>query len=316
MACVAIDLMGGDTPVESRLAAVLKFARKNPSIDVLVFISQPYEKQLQKQAHNLPDNWVTEICVSQVSMSESPLAALRNKRDSSLSLTIKSLQDNRADAVLTAGNTGALVAFAKYWLKSISPIERPALATVIPGHPKPTLFLDVGASLEYRAHDLLNLAELGAQMAPRLITGLSHPEIALLNVGTEHIKGHDTIQQADRLLQQSSLNYVGFCEGSALFSGRYDVICCDGFVGNITLKACEGLIKNLQHKSQSHGWRRWLPQFNRINLNPAQYNGALLLGLDGLVVKSHGHSDSQGFYHAIERTAGYITSFASKSIEQ
>jgi len=310
MACIAIDLMGGDTPVESRLAAVVKFARKNPTTDVLVFISESYEKPLQKQALNLPNNWITEVCTSQVSMSESPLAALRNKRDSSLSQTIKSLQDNRANAVLTAGNTGALVAFAKYWLKSISPIERPALATVIPGHPKPTLFLDVGASLEYRAHDLLNLAELGSQMAPRLIPGLSHPEIALLNVGTEHIKGHDTIQQADRLLQQSSLNYVGFCEGSALFSGHYDVICCDGFVGNITLKACEGLIKNLQLKSQGKGWRRWLPKINKVNLNPAQYNGALLLGLDGLVVKSHGHSDSQGFYHALERTAGYIKSFA------
>lgn len=312
MACVAIDLMGGDAPVDGRMSAALKFARKNPAIDVLVFISQAFADQLKPQTHQLPDNWVTEVCASHVSMSESPLAALRNKRDSSLSLTIKSLKDNRADAALTAGNTGALVAFAKYWLNTINPIERPALATVLPGHPKPTLFLDVGASLEYRAHDFLNLAELGAQMAPRLIAGLKQPEVALLNVGTEHIKGHDTIQQADLLLQQSSLNYVGFCEGSSLFSGRYDVICCDGFVGNITLKACEGLIKNLQRKSNGSGWRRFMPRINAINLNPAQYNGALLLGLDGLVVKSHGHSDKLGFYHAIERTAQYIKSFATE----
>jgi glycerol-3-phosphate acyltransferase PlsX len=309
MVCIAVDLMGGDAPVEDRYEAVLKFAKKNPTIDVLAFVAMPFAQKLKQQAHRLPDNWVTEVCASQIMMSESPLAALRNKQDSSLSLSVKALKEHRAQAILSAGNTGALVAFSKYWLKLISPIERPALATVLPGQPKPTLLLDVGASLEYRAQDFLNLAELGVQMAPHLMTGLENPEVALLNVGTEHIKGHDTIQQADHLLQQSVLNYAGFCEGSDLFNGRYDVICCDGFVGNITLKACEGLIKNLQYNNPGINWRRWIPGLKSVNLNPAQYNGALLLGLDGLVVKSHGHSDSVAFYHAIKRTADYIKTF-------
>ena len=309
MVCIAVDLMGGDAPVEDRYEALLTFAKKNPMVDVLVFVAAPFAQQLKQQARRLPDNWVTEVCASQIMMSESPLAALRNKQDSSLSLCVKALQEHRADAVLSAGNTGALVAFSKYWLTMTSPIERPALATVLPGKPKPTLLLDVGASLEYRAQDFLNLAELGVHMAPRLIPGLDNPEVALLNVGTEHIKGHDTIQQADHLLQQSVLNYAGFCEGSDLFNGRFDVICCDGFVGNITLKACEGLIKNLQHSNPRVNWRRWIPGFKAVNLNPAQYNGALLLGLEGLVVKSHGHSDKLAFYHAIQRTADYINTF-------
>jgi len=136
--------MGGDASVENRYQAVLKFAKKNPLVDVLVFVAAPFAQQLKQQAHRLPDNWVTEVCGSQIMMSESPLAALRNKQDSSLSLTVKALHEHRADAVLSAGNTGALVAFAKHWLKMISPIERPALATVLPGKPKPTLFLDGG----------------------------------------------------------------------------------------------------------------------------------------------------------------------------
>jgi len=312
MVCIAVDLMGGDAPVEQRFDALLQFAKKNPTIDVLVFVAAPFAQQLKQRAHRLPDNWVTEVCASQIMMSESPLAALRNKQDSSLSLSVKALHQHRADALLTAGNTGALVAFSKHWLKLISPIERPALATVLPGKPKPTLLLDVGASLEYRAQDFLNLAELGVQMAPRLMAHVDNPEVALLNVGTEHIKGHDTIQQADRLLQQSSLNYAGFCEGSDLFNGRYDVICCDGFVGNITLKACEGLIKSLQANNPGINWRRWIPGFKTVNLNPAQYNGALLLGLDGLVVKSHGHSDTVAFYHALQRTADYVNTFTSQ----
>ena len=178
---------------------------------------------------------------------------------------------------------------------------------MLPGIPKPSLFLDIGATLEYRAEDLYELAELGAEVAPKLLNCGEHPEVALLNVGTEHIKGHDTVQQADRLLQESDLNYVGFCEGTHLFKGYSDVICCDGFVGNITLKACEGLMHQINHNKQKlKWWQKIFYQFNDVNFSPAQYNGALLLGLDGLVVKAHGNSDQNGFYHAMIKTAEYI----------
>ncbi len=307
---IAVDIMGGDDDPLGRLHAVKKFIAQYPGFTINLFLNQANFNKNKNHFENLPSHVNTIIAEHDISMDESPLLALRKKKLSSLSMAIKAVADKQADAVVTAGNSGALVAFAKYWLKSNFPIERPALATVIPGSPKPTLLLDIGATLEYRADDLYALAELGATMAPALLGCGEGPEVALLNVGTEHIKGHDTVQQADRLLQESELNYLGFCEGSHLFKGYADVICCDGFVGNITLKACEGLLQQLQPKKPLNWWQKlclkWFGQFNDVNFNPAQYNGALLLGLDGLVVKAHGNSDQTEFFHALVRTADYI----------
>lgn len=303
---IAIDLMGGDDNPLTRLRAIQKFIIQSSDLNITLFVGKTFYQNNQSSFENLSAQIEVILTEDVIQMDESPLLALRQKRESSLSKAIQSVANKNAHAILTAGNSGALVAFAKYWLKVDDVIERPALATVLPGVPKPTLLLDIGASLEYRAEDLYALAELGAKIAPRLFDCGSEPEVALLNVGTEHIKGHDTVQQADRLLQTSGLNYLGFCEGSHLFSGYADVICCDGFVGNITLKACEGLMKKLQNKQHLKWWQKWFCQFIDVNLNPAQYNGALLLGLDGLVVKAHGNSDEEGFYHALLRTAEYV----------
>ena len=306
---MAIDLMGGDDDPIGRLRAVERFRESHPQFSLLVFIDQNHFDDHQTIYQKLPNNLEVIVTDQHISMDESPLLALRKKRASSLSMAIKAVADKQADVVLTAGNSGALVAFAKYWLKTTTTIERPALATVLPGLPKPTLLLDVGATLEYNATELFDLAEIGAQVAPHLLSCGGNPEVALLNVGTEHMKGHDTVQQADRLLQQSDLNYLGFCEGTHLFDGYADVICCDGFVGNITLKACEGLMQKLQNKEPLKWWQKILParfwQFNDVNFNPAQYNGALLLGLGGLVVKAHGNSNEMDFYHALVRAAEY-----------
>ena len=303
---IAIDLMGGDDDPLSRLRAVKKFISGQSNVHVLVFVNQTYVNENHHHFNNLPKSIKVKYADDSISMDESPMVALRKKRLSSLSMAIKAVAERQADIILTAGNSGALVAFAKYWLKAVPGVERPALATVLPGQPKSALLLDVGATLEYTAEDLYGLAELGVELAPKLLSCGEQPEVALLNVGTEHIKGHDTVQQADRLLQSSELNYVGFCEGTHLFNGYADVICCDGFVGNITLKACEGLMGQLQNKQKLKWWQRWLCQFNDVNFNPAQYNGALLLGLDGLVVKAHGNSDEKGFHHALVRTATYL----------
>lgn len=306
---IAVDLMGGDDEPLGRLRAIKKFKKTYPQFAIQMFINQEHFDNNKSHYQNLPSEVTLVIAEHSVSMDESPLVALRKKRLSSLSMAVKALADGQTDAILTAGNSGALVAFAKYWLKSLPGIERPALATVLPGLPKPSLLLDVGATLQYNADDLYALAEMGAAVAPHLLNCGHQPEVALLNVGTEHIKGHDTVQQADRLLQQSDLNYLGFCEGTHLFKGYADVICCDGFVGNITLKACEGLMQQLQKKPSLKWWQKLLPasfwQFNDVNFNPAQYNGALLLGLDGLVVKAHGNSDETDFFHALVRTADY-----------
>ncbi len=314
---IAIDLMGGDLSPISRLDAIQKFKPQFPSHTLKVFVDNGFNESHKALLGCLSDG--DEVIVSEqvISMDESPLVALRKKRLSSMSLSVKAVADHEADAILTAGNSGALVALAKYWLKSEVSIERPALATVLPGIPKPALLLDIGATLEYNAEDLFALAELGAEIAPKLLCCSDNPEVALLNVGTEHIKGHDTVQQADRLLQQSDLNYLGFCEGTHLFKGYADVVCCDGFVGNITLKACEGLMEQIQNNKPKSWWQRWLQkkfwQIDDVNLNPAQYNGALLLGLDGLVVKAHGNSDQDGFYHALVQTANYLKKIKSNS---
>ncbi|WP_223789010.1 phosphate acyltransferase [Marinicella meishanensis] len=310
MPVIAIDLLGGDDTPLSRVLAIQQFMAEQADFEIKLFLNQTTLDSLQDTLPSLGPRLQPQVVEGQVTMDESPLLALRKKQDSSLSMAIKAVADKQADAILTAGNSGALVGFAKYWLKADFPIERPALATVLPGVPKPTLFLDIGATLEYRADDLYALAELGAAMAPGLLECGRQPEVALLNVGTEHIKGHDTVQQADRLLQASDLNYVGFCEGTHLFAGYADVVCCDGFVGNITLKACEGVLQQFKPAPKRGWWQRfkalWLGQNKDDNFNPAQYNGALLLGLDGLVVKAHGNSNQHGFYHALVRTAKYI----------
>lgn len=306
---IAVDLMGGDHSPVNRLMAVEKFKKKHPEYQLNVFVGDDFYKEYQ-QKHSQPSHsFAFKVADQVVSMDDSPLIVLRKKQQSSMSLAIKSVAEKSADACLTAGNSGALVAFSKYWLKSKSSLEKLAFATVLPGKPKSTLLLDIGATLEYNAEELYELAEEGAFIAPQLL-GCKNPEVALLNVGTEHIKGHDTVQQADRLLQQSDLNYLGFTEGSQLFKGYADVICCDGFVGNITLKACEGLIEQIAVHKTSSKIKQWLCnklcEINDVNLNPAQYNGALLLGLDGIVVKAHGKSNEQDFYHALEQTATYI----------
>lgn len=310
MPVIAIDLLGGDDSPLSRIQAIKQFLSEQPDFEIKLFLNDSTQATLNDALQQLGPRVHVHVVAGQVSMDESPLQALRKKQDSSLSLAVKAVADKQADAILTAGNSGALVGFAKYWLKAAFPIERPALATVLPGSPKPTLFLDIGATLEYRADDLYALAELGAAVAPGLLDCGNQPEVALLNVGTEHIKGHDTVQQADRLLQASDLNYVGFCEGSHLFAGYADVVCCDGFVGNIALKACEGVLQQFKSVTKRSWWQRfkekWLGHNNDDNFNPAQYNGALLLGLDGLVVKAHGNSNQHGFYHALVRTAKYI----------
>jgi len=303
---MAVDLMGGDDEPLTRLRAVKKFAKANSEFKINLFVNRSYYESNEPAFNDLSEGIEVVCTENSISMDESPILALRRKRLSSMSMAIKSVADGEADAVLTAGNSGALVAFAKYWLSSNAPAQRPALVTVLPGSPKPSLLLDIGATLDYQADDLYALAELGAKVANQLLQCGDNPEVALLNVGTEHIKGHDTVQQADRLLQQSDLNYLGFCEGTHLFKGYADVICCDGFVGNIALKACEGLMQQINNTSRLKWWQKMICQFNDVNFNPSQYNGALLLGLNGLVIKAHGNSDEAGFYHAMVRTADYI----------
>ncbi len=311
---IAVDLMGGDHDPAKRLKAVDVFAGKQKTCLIKLFVDERYYKKNESGFHQKGKDNIHVVQTPQcVAMDEKPLHALKYKKDSSLSLAIKAVADGAADAILTAGNTAALVVLAKAWLQSVNDIDRPALATVLPGYPKPTLLLDVGATLDYRADDLFNLARLGDAAAKQLLSCSDRPEIAILNVGTEHVKGNDTVRQADRLLQDSEFNYIGFCEGNHLFEGYADVVCCDGFVGNAVLKACEGMMdlifKNDTHlfvNSSKNPIKKLFSVFRGFKFNPSQYNGALLLGLNACVMKSHGKSDSNGFLAALQKTWEYI----------
>ncbi|GJA79902.1 phosphate acyltransferase [Aeromonas caviae] len=241
-------------------------------------------------------------------MGEKPIVALRTLKDSSMRVTLDLVKSGAADACVCAGNTGALMAMAKCVLKSLPGVDRPALIKALPTlSGKRTVMLDLGANVSCDADTLLQFAVMGAVVAEK-VEGIPSPRVALLNVGEEEIKGNDLVRHSAELLRQcSALNFVGFIEGDRIFSGECDVIVCDGFVGNVALKTAEGVVRMMAElagyprKKRSFLGRLAGFMFKRrfSYLNPDQYNGASLLGLRGIVVKSHGRAERRALCHAI-----------------
>jgi len=300
---IAVDLMGGDDYPDVRLETVLSLLKSQPSIRFRIFVSKSYLNTISHRIPLLNKQAIEFIsCGRSVSMAESPFSALRQKRDSSLSLAIKDVANKKADICVTAGNTGAMVALSKHWLNPMYDIEKPVLATLLPSKSTRALLLDVGATINAHADDLYNFARLGSAWQYAL-NGLKNPKVALLNIGLETNKGDDAVKQAGVMLKESDLNYIGYCEGTHLFSGFADVICCNGFVGNITLKSCEAMAAFIKNESddpaKSSLWQK-IKKGMRI-VEPDKYNGALLLGLDGLVVKSHGNCNALSFDAALQQ---------------
>jgi len=300
---IAVDLMGGDTYPDDRLETLLSMIKSHENIKYRVFVSKSYLNTISHRVPTFDQSKIAFIaCGRSISMAESPFVALRQKRESSLSLSIKDVADKKSNVCVTAGNTGAMVALAKHWLNPLYDIEKPVLATLLPSKSKRALLLDVGATIDARADDLYNFSRIGSAWQTAVF-GVSKPEIALLNIGVENNKGDDTVKQADALLKESELKYIGFCEGSHLFNGYADVICCNGFVGNITLKSCEAMASFIKNESsvpsKSTLWQK-IKKGMRI-VEPDKYNGALLLGLDGLVVKSHGNCNAMSFEAALHQ---------------
>jgi glycerol-3-phosphate acyltransferase PlsX len=244
-----------------------------------------------------------------VSMDDAPIDALRKKKNSSMRLAVNLVSEGMADACVSSGNTGALMANAKYVLKTLPSIDRPAFMKAIPTKGDYTYMLDLGANSTCTAEQLYQFALMGDVVA-REIKGISEPKIALLNIGEEEIKGHEMIKEASTLLEQSSINYVGYVEGNDIVENKADVIVTDGFTGNIAIKAMEGTIELMTSvlkesiseesadDSASDGSKFALDIFKK-SIDPRKHNGALLVGLNGIVVKSHGSSDPYGHYHAI-----------------
>lgn len=304
--------MGGDFGPRCIVPACLSAMAENPSLELILVGQAPVlEEILSRQPSVDRARLRVEHASEIIAMDERPAQALRNKPDSSMRQALELVRQGRAQACVSAGNTGALMALARYVLKTLPGIDRPAMVTGIPTQAGRTLLLDLGANVDCSAEHLYQFAVMGAVAAE--VQGTLRPRIALLNVGTEDIKGNQQVKLAASLLQQADeLNYCGFIEGDGLYRGEADVVVCDGFVGNILLKSSEGLVTMLSARiaslfKESLGSRLVgslaMPLLRRLQdeLAPAQHNGASFLGLQGIVVKSHGGADEEAFKVAIAR---------------
>ncbi|WP_113905797.1 phosphate acyltransferase PlsX [Aliidiomarina celeris] len=311
---IALDTMGGDRGPSIVVAALERALQSFPTINFLLFGDQAELLPLLKKHQLLKHPRIQlEHTNEVIEMTDKPGQCIRSKPKASMRLAVESVAEERAQACVSAGNTGALMALSYLKLKTIAGVIRPALVAPLPNQDESqSLLLDLGANPSCDAETLFQFGVMGSVLAEE-IGGKVNPRVALLNMGVEEIKGHDTVRQAAALLKASShVNYIGFVEGNDIFSGKADVIVCDGFSGNVALKSCEGMAKllydNFERTFKGHWFSRLLAWvlYKRFKkswqwLNPDQYNGATLLGLRGVVVKSHGNASAQGFYSAIRQ---------------
>lgn len=305
--------MGGDQGPRVTVSALLESLAHHSNVDALLFGDRD---QLATQLKNCSDKSILsriEVRHSDCSVTntDKPSAVIRNKRDSSMGLALQALANSEADAFVSAGNTGAIMALGLYYVKSLPGISRPAICTAIPTSTGRSYVLDLGANLDCSAEQLYQFALLGSMMAAEL-DGIDSPVVRLLNVGEEDNKGHAYIQDAAALLENEPLvNYCGYIEGNGIFEGGTDVVVCDGFTGNATLKTSEGLVTMVISLFREAVGNSWLAKLAlllvkkpllklRAQLDPAIYNGAYFLGLNAVVVKSHGGASEKAFGHALD----------------
>lgn len=307
---ISIDAMGGDHGPEVVIPAAILALKSHPEVK-LILVGDRDVIRTELHNHNVQDDERLTIhhATQQVAMDESPAIALRTKKDSSMRVAINLVKDGTASACVSAGNTGALMATARFVLKTLPGIERPAIVSALPTVKGHTYVLDLGANVDSSAEHLVQFAVMGSVLS-QLVEGKENPTIGLLNIGSEEIKGNERVKEAARLLSETNLNYTGFVEGDGLYRGEVDVVVCDGFVGNVALKASEGVVHMIRHfLRQSFGRNIFtkiagliaspvLKRF-RDELDPRAYNGANFIGLQGIVIKSHGGADEIGFANAI-----------------
>ncbi|WP_082060761.1 phosphate acyltransferase PlsX [Pseudomonas abietaniphila] len=309
---IAIDAMGGDFGPRSIVQASIACLLATPSLHLtLVGQASLLEELIAHHAGVDRSRLLVVNATEVITMDDRPSLALRGKPDSSMRVALRLLADGKAQACVSAGNTGALMALSRFVLKTLPGIDRPAMVAAIPTQRGYCQLLDLGANVDCSAENLYQFAVMGAVAAEAL--GVARPKVALLNVGTEDIKGNQQVKLAASLLQAApGLNYVGFVEGDGLYRGEADVVVCDGFVGNILLKSSEGLATMIGERIEGLFRQNVLsravgvlamPLLNRlkVDLAPARHNGASFLGLQGIVVKSHGSAGAQGFQSAIQR---------------
>jgi len=309
--------MGGDHGPSVTVPACLQILEKHPTLH-LILVGDSDILQEQLKAHNAKPLVDTKRLVihhasQRVEMNESPSQALRTKKDSSMRVALNLVKENQAGACVSAGNTGALMATARFVLKTLPGIDRPAIISTFPtglSH-KNVRILDLGANVDSAAENLLQFAVMGSVLASA-VDNIENPKVCLLNIGEEEIKGNEQVKKASQLLTElGSLNYAGYIEGNELYKGEADIIVCDGFVGNVALKTTEGvaifigrLIKRAFHQNilTKLAGLIALPVLKLITkwIDPDRYNGASLIGLQGIVIKSHGGANAHAFSYAIQ----------------
>ncbi len=311
---LAIDCMGGDFGHSVTLPAARKFLRDDPYASVLlVGLPEAIEAEASRLAGEFPGRARFVPATQVVEMHESPASALRAKKDSSMRVAIDKVKSGDAQAAVSAGNTGALMAIARFVLKTINGIDRPAIATILPALDGHTYVLDLGANVDCTAEHLLQFGIMGAMLVSAL-ENKERPTVGLLNIGEEEIKGNEVVKQAAELLRSSGLNFYGNVEGNDIYKATTDVVVCDGFVGNVALKASEGVAQMMAITLKQELKRNLYTKLVALLAIPAlrhfkqrvdhrRYNGAALLGLRGVVFKSHGSADAFAFEQALRRAA-------------
>lgn len=305
---IALDAMGGDFGPDVVVPAALAYL--NATRDTaLILVGQEKELSRRIGGADLGNRLSIRHASQEVGMDELPSKALRGKKDSSMRVAVDLVKTGEAKACVSAGNTGALMATARFVLKTLPHVDRPAIMTSVPSLSGITHMLDLGANVDCTADHLFQFAVMGSALV-NAVAGIEAPKVGLLNIGEEEIKGNEQVKQAHELLSRSSLNYIGYVEGDDIYLGGVDVVVCDGFVGNVALKSSEGVAKMVRHFLTESFKRNWLTRLSglvampilkrfRRTFDPRRYNGASLLGLRGIVIKSHGGADVLAFENAI-----------------
>jgi glycerol-3-phosphate acyltransferase PlsX len=307
---IALDAMGGDFGPEVVVPAAVDFLKSDSEIR-LILVGREEVIRNHLSDDQLGERLSIHHASQEVGMDELPSKALRGKKDSSMRVAIELVKAGEAHACVSAGNTGALMATARFVLKMLPNVDRPAIATAIPSIEGHTWMLDLGANVDCTAEHLFQFAVMASELVASVDDEVPEPRIGLLNIGQEEIKGNEQVKGAHELLSRSSLNYIGYVEGDDVCKGGVDVVVADGFVGNVALKSSEGVAKMVSHYLKAGFKQNFLtklaglvamPVINgfRRKIDPRRYNGASLLGLRGIVIKSHGGADVLAFENAIK----------------
>ena len=315
---VAVDAMGGDHGPSVTVTAAARFVKAHADAHVILV---GREVDLAGPLARVPERWRTQLRLHAASevvdMDEPPADALRRKKDSSMRVAINLVRDGTAHACVSAGNTGALMAIARFVLKTLPGIDRPAIASQLPTRTGQTTVLDLGANVNCTPVQLLQFAVMGSALVAA-VEGVERPTVGLLNIGEEEIKGNDVVKETAELLRSSGLNFHGNVEGDDIYKGTTQVVVCDGFVGNVALKTSEGLAAMLYDFLKSEFTRNPLTRMSALvvypvlrafkrRIDPRRYNGATLIGLKGVVVKSHGGADAVSFAHALDKAYAEVS---------